>query len=394
LAFRVARKRLVFGAALILLAAAGLGLVFGRDAGGGPAAPTQTVVLGDIEDTVSAVGTLQPQQFVDVGTQVSGQLKQLFVTYGDHVKQGQWLAQIDPTVYQARVAADEAQLQNLRAQLEQRRAQFILAQDQMKRQTALKAGNATSDDALQTARANERVAAAQVLQLEAQIKQAESTLNADQANLGYTKIYAPMDGTVVDLIAKQGQTLNANQQAPIVLRIANLDTMTVWAQVSEADLPRLRLGMKAYFTTLGQSNRRRFGTLRQIIPTPQLVNGVVLYNCLFDVENPGHELLPQMTAQVSFIVAQAEQVPIVPVAAIRRERGGTGAASVDVIVNGKTERRTVEVGATDRIVVEIKSGLAVGDVVLLNVARPSARAAANPGAQRGPGGPMGGMPRL
>jgi membrane fusion protein, macrolide-specific efflux system len=282
---------------------------------------TQPVLIGDVEDTVTALGTLQPLQYVDVGTQVSGQLKVLRVDYSAMVKKGDLLAEIDPTIYQARVNADQAQLMNLRAQLAQRQAQRSLAALQFKRQQELLKESATSQDAYDTSDSNLKVNIAQIAALEAQIKQTESTLSGDMANLSYTQIFAPMDGTVVNLIAKQGQMLNANQTAPIVLRIADLDTMTVWAQVSEADVPKLKVGMDAYFITLGTSDRRRYGKLRKIIPTPDVVNNVVLYNCLFDVENPDGDLLTQMSAQVYFVVAAAHRVPIVPVTALHPVRG-------------------------------------------------------------------------
>src|SRR3546814_869637 len=178
------------------------------------------------------------------------------------------------------------------------------------------AARATSEDALQTAEAALRSATAQVAAIEAQVRQTESTLRGDEANLGYTKIYAPIAGTVVSQSAQQGQTLNANQQAPIIVQIADLSTMTVQAQVSEADIGKLRVGMEAYFTTLGAPDRRRTGTLRQILPTPEVVNNVVLYDALFDVPNPTGDLMTQMTAQVFFVSAAARDVMLVPVAAL------------------------------------------------------------------------------
>ena len=149
------------------------------------------------------------------------------------------------------------------------------------------------------------------------MQQTESTLRGDEANLGYTKIYAPIAGTVVSQAAKQGQTLNANQQAPIVMRIADLSTMTVQAQVSEADVPKLHVGMDVYFTTLGGDNRRYYGKLRQIPPTPTVVNNVVLYDALFDVENPNQALMTQMTAQVFFVASSAKDAVLVPLTALR-----------------------------------------------------------------------------
>ncbi|WP_178130229.1 efflux RND transporter periplasmic adaptor subunit [Reyranella sp. CPCC 100927] len=350
---------------------------------------TQKVSIGDIEDTVSAVGTLQPREYVDVGTQVSGQLQKIMVDFGAKVEKGQQLAQIDPTVYQAKVSADEAQLQSLKAQLADKQAQKLLADQQLKRQKELLASKATSQDAHDIADANVKIAAAQISMIEAQIQQTESTLNGDRANLNYTKIFAPMSGTVVNITAKQGQTLNANQQAPIILRIADLDPMTVWTQVSEADVPRLKVGMPAYFTTLGQPDRKRFGKLRQVLPTPEVVNNVVLYSSLFEVENPEGDLLPQMSAQVFFVVAAAKQVPLVPVAALRPARGqaadGKKMYRVRVVEGGRIADRTIEVGVINRVVAEVKSGLAAGDeVVISDTPPPAGKPAAKPANARGP----------
>ena len=365
-----------------VLAAVGGWLLWGPSAANS-AYLTQRVVIGTVEDAVTALGTIQPLQFVDVGTQVSGQLRVLHVDYGAAVKKGDLLAEIDPTIYASRVNADQAQLLNLRAQLAQRQAQRVLADQQFARQQELLKENATSQDAYDNADSTRKVAVAQIAALEAQIKQTESTLSGDMANLSYTKIYAPMNGTVVNLIAKQGQTLNANQTAPIVLRIADLDTMTVWAQVSEADVPKLKIGMSAYFTTLGASDKRRYGKLRKIIPTPEIVNNVVLYNSLFDVPNPEGDLLTQMSAQVYFVAAQAKDVPIISVAALNQERGPGGQVrySVRVLENGTPVTRDIEVGAMSRQVAEIKSGLKEGDEVVLDAPAGNPRA----GRQREPG---------
>ena len=406
---------------------------------------TLEVTTGDVEDTVTALGTLQPLQFVDVGTQVSGQLRRIHVTYGEEVEQGQLLAELDPTIYESRKGATEAQLDNYRAQLAQRQAERALAGQQFERQKELLAANATSQDAFDSAESRLKVAAAQISALQAQMRQSESTLKGDTANLSYTKIFAPMAGKVVNLIAKQGQTLNANQTAPLILRIADLDTMTVYAQVSEADVPKLKIGMRAYFTTLGVSDKRRYGTLRQIVPTPEVVNNVVLYNCLFDVENPEGDLLPQMSAQVYFLIAEARNVPIISVSALRpvggsaRQRGNrpegvrpegprpeargpvtaeNGAAPdangappagqrrrrgpggpdgagdptrtpadglrfvVTVLEDGERTEREVVVGAMNRLVAEIRSGLKPGDVVVME---------APAGGTRPPQGPGGGL---
>ncbi len=227
-----------------------------------------------------------------------GSSTKLYVQIGDDVQKGKLLAEIDTAVAAAKVDADGAQLRNLQAQLAEKQSQLALAQLQAARQTRLMADNATSQDAFDTAQAAAKVADAQVKSVEAQINQSQSTLKADSATLSYGKIYAPMTGTVTAIPAREGQTLNANQQAPVILTIADLSTMTVSTQVSEADVPKLRVGMDAYFTTLGNASRRYSGKLRQILPTPTVTNNVVLYTGLFDVANPNKQLMTQMTAQV------------------------------------------------------------------------------------------------
>ena len=352
---------------------------------------TAAVTRGDIEDTITATGTLQPKDYVDVGTQVSGQLKKLWVEIGTMVQKGQLLAEIDPSVYQSKVDADRAQLLNQQAQIADKQAQLVLAKLQFVRQQNMARDNATTTEALQSAEATQQSALAQLNAIKAQRQQTESTLRGDEANLGYTKIYAPMAGTVVSQTAKQGQTLNANQQAPIIMRIADLSTMTVQAQVSEADVPKLRVGMDVYFTTLGGNNRRFYGKLRQIPPTPTVVNNVVLYDALFDVPNPDRILMTQMTAQVFFVASSAKDAVLVPLPALHRAaakgraRGATGAdprsqfasgrAFVSVIgSDGKAAEREVKVGVMNRVSAQIMAGLEPGDKVVVGTRAPAAPA--------------------
>ncbi len=430
-AAQAARARRARAARIALFAVLGAALVLGGYyawrtwlAGGAGAGEHLTAVVqrGDIEDTVGATGTLQPRDFVDVGTQVSGQLKVVHVQVGQTVKKGDLLAEIDPTVYLARVDADRAQLRNLRAQLADRQAQLVLAEQQLTRQQNLMREDATTTEALHQAQAALASATAQIEALKAQIQQTESTLRGDEANLGYTKIHAPMAGTVVSQTAKQGQTLNANQQAPIVLRIADLSTMTVETQVSEADIARLRLGMDAYFTTLGSGERRWHGKLRQILPTPKTVNNVVLYDALFDVPNPSRDLMTQMTAQVFFIVAAAKDTVYAPVAALRpagragrgQRAGGAresadakgteprkgaprvsaaldpralfanGRALVNVVgEDGALSEREVQVGVMNRVSAQILAGLAPGERVVIGT-RPATTPARAPSATQTP----------
>ena len=269
---------------------------------------------------------------------------------------------------------------------------------QLRRQRALMAEDATTKESLQTAEASAQSAEAQLEALRAQIEQVESTLRADEANLQYARILSPMAGTVVSITARQGQTLNTNQQAPVVMRIADLSTMTVQTQVSEADVSRLKLGMDAYFTTLGGSGKRWEGKLEKIEPTPTVTNNVVLYNALFDVLNPDGRLMTQMTAQVFFIVSQAKDALLIPMAALTQgsprppqlgastaqgNGAGRGAGpgrstaaagsglpqsrqgTVKVVdPAGGVEERKVELGVANRVQAQVLSGLAEGERVV------------------------------
>ncbi|MDX3924382.1 MAG: macrolide transporter subunit MacA [Shinella sp.] len=333
---------------------------------------TQAVVRGDIENSVTAVGTLEAIKSVDAGAQVSGQLKVLHVEIGDKVENNQLLAEIDPATILNRIEIDQAELANLQAQLVSRKAQLVLKQTNIDRQRELVKVNSVSQSTLDQAIADLAVAEADVGSIEAQIRKQQATLAGDQVDLGYTKIYAPMAGTIVDNPAKEGQTLNANQTAPTIVTIADLSTMTVKAEVSEADVGRLKIGMDAYFTLLGQPGKKFTGKLRQIQPTPSTENNVILYYALFDVPNPDGELMMSMSAQVFFVQASAQDVLLVPSAAVRTGRGEgasgrSGQAEVTVVApSGIRETRAVEVGIRNRVDTEIRSGLEEGEQVVVD----------------------------
>jgi membrane fusion protein, macrolide-specific efflux system len=288
---------------------------------------TATVERSEIQNLVTATGVLQPREYVDVGAQVSGQLRKLLVVVGQQVKAGDLLAEIDATVFRAKVDGIRAQLQNQQAQLGDRKAQLALAKIRIDRQQNLFKDDATTKEAVQVAEASFQSAGAQLKAVQAQIQQTESSLRAEEANLAYARIYAPMSGTVVSITSRQGQTLNANNQAPTIMRIADLSTMTVQTQVSEADIGKLHVGMPVYFTTLGGQDYRWYSKLNRVEPTPQVTNNVVLYNALFDVPNENGTLMTSMSTQVFFIAAQAREVLVIPASALNfkvRKPGETG----------------------------------------------------------------------
>ncbi|HVO92388.1 MAG TPA: efflux RND transporter periplasmic adaptor subunit [Terriglobales bacterium] len=328
-----------------------------------------TVSRGTIESLVTAQGKLEAKQYVDVGTQVSGQLKKIHVDIGDAVKQGQLLAEIDPRVYQAQVEAGEAKLNSLRAQLNQQKAEAVLAEQNLKRNQNLIAVNAVSQQALQETESQAAVARAQVDSIAAQIQETESNLKASRTNLSYTKIYAPIAGSVTTLPTKEGQTLNANQTAPTIMQVANLDVMTVRAQVAEADVNRLKENMPAYFTTLGDTEHRWQGTVRQIQPSPEIVNDVVLYDVLIDVKNEGHQLKTGMTTQVFFVLGKADNALVIPAELLTRrvakEDNDKGKAyRVTVVSETGRQQRVIRVGLQTRTQAEVTDGLQEGERVV------------------------------
>lgn len=275
-----------------------------------------TVRLGSIENTITASGTLKPSNYVDVGAQVSGQLEKLHVEVGDVVEAGQLLAEIDARVQAERVNASRASLEGQQAQLDARRSALELARLNAERQQRLWAENATSQLEYDSAMNNLASAEASLVQLEKQIEQSAASLKTEETQLEFTKIYAPVAGTVTSIAMNEGRTLNATQQAPTILTIADLDTMTVEAQISEADVSKVKRGMDVYFTTLGSGDRRWYSKVRQILPTPTVTNNVVLYTGLFDIDNADSALLPEMTTQVYFVSSAAENVLVVPMGAL------------------------------------------------------------------------------
>jgi macrolide-specific efflux system membrane fusion protein len=282
-----------------------------------PAYETIAASRGDLEVTISAAGTLTPKETVEVGAQVSGQLQELFVEAGDEVEKGQLLAQIDATIAENTVEAQRAQLDALQASRRQQLASLKLARADAERAAMLWDADAIATADYEAAQAELEIAEGQLESINAQIAQQTSSLKADEANLEYTKIYAPISGTVVSLDASEGQTLNANQTAPLIMTLADLTVMTVEADVSEADVLRVHKGQEAWFTTLGDSEREWKTSVRQILPTPEVVNDVVLYKALLDIANPDGILRSDMTAQVFFLLGRADGAIIVPVAALQ-----------------------------------------------------------------------------
>ena len=373
-------------AALALLGlAVGVKLYF-FPANNAPAYVTATAVLGDLEQSVLATGTLQAFKQVSVGAQASGQIKTLNVALGDSIKKGQLIAEIDAMKQQNDLRNTEAALLSAEALLGSRQASLKQAELSFRREKELLAADASSRQTFEQAEATLGTSRADVKTSEAQIAQARIAADTAQVNLSYTRILAPMDGVVVALVALQGQTVNANQNAPVIIKLALLDTITVKAQISEADVVRVKPGQKVYFTILGAPEKRYYTTLRSVEPAPDTIvtdtattvntATAIYYNGLLDVPNPDGLLRISMTAQVYVVLNEAKDVIIIPSAAIE-QTSRRGPASVRIVnAEGKAEKRVVKVGIDNNVNAQILEGLVVGDkVVLSEAAAPGSQAA-------------------
>lgn len=393
---------------------------------------TAEVGRGDIENSVLATGILEATKMVSVGAQVSGQVKKMYVQLGDQVKQGQLIAQIDSIRQENDLKTAEASIKNQQAQLAVQQANLAKVEAEYKRQQTMFSQDATSRAELESALASYKTAQAQIAAINAQIEQSRLTLATAKEDLGYTRIVAPMDGTIVAIVTEEGQTVNANQTAPTIVKLATLDNMTVKAQISEADVMKVEKGQTVYFTTLGNSEKKHYAKLRQVEPAPNSINtetsntssssssnSAVYYNALFDVPNEDGKLRIDMTAQVYIVLAEAKNVLTIPAAAVqsskrpaRKDRaapasndetdqrpnnrlelspeqrqlvaeGKASIANVRVIqADGSAKVQPVLVGLNNRVTVEVIKGLKQGDQVIIADGSDSSNDAAKRSSQR------------
>lgn len=376
------RRLLAGSVAIVTLVSAVVGYRY-LTANEAPRYLTAQVERADLENAVLAAGTLHAHRQVDVGAQVSGQLKTLAVALGDQVKAGQLLAEIDPTLLEH--ALRQAQANELALKAQRRAAQARLQQVSLAaaREERLWDGQATSRDALERAQAALQVERAAVSELDARWTQARIEVDKARANAGYTRIVAPMAGDVVAIVTREGQTIIAEQQAPVILKLADLDTMTIKAQVSEADILRVAPGQPVHFTVLGDQDTRYEGTVRAIEPAPQEFaepstsaaggaagsasrgGAAVFYNALFEVPNPGHRLRISMTAQVSIVEGTAKQTLVVPASALG-PKAADGSFAVRVLsAGGKVDSRQVRVGLHNPVKAQVLEGLREGERVIV-----------------------------
>jgi HlyD family secretion protein len=265
---------------------------------------SQTVEKGDISQTVSANGTINPVTLVNVGTQVSGTVKKLYVDFNSKVDKGQILLELDDALLSAQQKQSMANVQNAEASLElatanEARMRSLFAQEYVSRQEL--------DSAVQAKKS-----------AEAQLKLAQATVEKDRANLAYSVIRSPVSGVVVDRSVDVGQTVAASLQTPTLFKIAqDLSKMQIDSNFAEADIGGIRVGQAVRFTVDAFAERRFQGEVKQIRLNPTTVSNVVTYDVVINVDNPEQILLPGMTAYVNIAVAERKDVLLVPNAALR-----------------------------------------------------------------------------
>lgn len=345
-----------------------------------PELVTAQARAGEIEEVVLATGVLEPFELVRVGAQASGRVERLAVEIGDVVKAGQLVAEIDPQTRRNTLRDREAALANIRAVRAARVAGLVKAEMDFERQREMLAGGTTPRAQYDATVATLDIARAEVKSLDAQITQAQVAVESAGVELGYTRITAPIAGTVVAIVTDEGQTVNALQTAPTIVMIARLDKMKVRADISEADVVRVRRGLPVWFSILGDPKRRFHGELRQVEPAPASIaneggavasasastNSAVYYTGLIDVVNADGVLRPSMTAQVSIVLSSASGAVLVPLSAVEGAPQAGEKARVRVLdATGEVQMREVLVGIDNGADIQILQGLQAGETIVL-----------------------------
>ena len=349
-----------------------------------PTYMTSKVKKGDIEVSVLANGTIKPHRLVAVGARATGRIVSMKVKPGSIVKQGDLLAEIDPTTQTNDLKSKEAALANYRGKLAEQEAQLVLAKQNMNRQQNMISSHAVSKADFDDADAQVKIRAAQIDQLKAQIVQAEVDVETAKVNLGYTRVTAPSDGTVLATVVQEGQNVNAVQSAPTIVILGDLSVMTVRAEISEADVINVKPGQDLYFNVLGNRTRRYESQLEKIEPAPESIRNdisfnssstassssstsqAIYYNGTFNVPNDDGVLRTYMTAEVHIILGRAQKVLLIPSDALNDVSGKKAVVNV-LDKNGKLEARNIETGLNNKVMVEVISGLEEGETVVTGV---------------------------
>lgn len=379
------RKFVRYAAWTILAALAlGAGLRYGEERASGADIGYRTAFVrrGSLRSAIQATGTLSAEETVDVGTQISGTIEEMYVDYNDKVKKGQLIAVMDSRTQQAEVDMAEANVLSAKSDLAKANAKLLKADRDLNRTRTLVKKDLIARSELDADIAEQATAKADVIAAKAKVAQYEATLRKQEINLGYTKIYSPVDGIVVAKNVEKGQTVAASYQTPSIAEIArDLKQMQVEVNVDEADIGSVKVGQRAEFTVDAYTDATFSGRVTQVRISPSTENNVVSYTVIVKVSNDEEKLMPGMTANVSLIVTEKSDILLVPNAALRfrpnvdtamrprpSRKGTVGAAEtpgVYVLIDKKPVKIEVERGITDGSRTEIISGVEEGTEVLV-----------------------------
>lgn len=411
--------------ALVVIALAALVYHFLKPKETTPNYLTATAEIGDIENNVMASGKVKALNTVDVGAQVSGEVKRLYVDVGDEVQQGDLIAQIDQVTQKNNLSNEQASLEQSVAAIQSAKAESLSRQASLKsayadlasRQSELKqaqsdftrlkslvAINAISQQeydtqatsvetakaavanalaAIDTAKAAIATTEANINSQEAALRKSQTNVNTAEEDLSYTTIRAPMSGTVVSITTEQGTTVNANQTAPTIVTLADLSTVRINAQISEADVINVNAGMPVYFNIIGNPDQKFDSVLKAVEPAPEVISdtsstdSAIYYVGYIEVPNTERRFRIDMTAQVYIVIDQAKDALLIPAAALQpisktnksRDANTDPNAKTAMVrvlkADGQVVEQTVTTGINNRVSVQILSGLNQGDEVIL-----------------------------
>ena len=343
---------------------------------------TKKAKKGSFSKKVDATGEIFATELIDVGAQVSGQIKKLYVKLGDQVKKGDMIASIDSSTQQNSIDNKEAQLAIYKAQLESAKVALNIAKTQFERENALFAKNATSKQEFESVKNTFSANSAKIKELEAQIKQTNIELSTAKINLGYTKITAPRDGTVVSVQVEEGQTVNANQTTPTIVNIADLSHVKMKMQIAEGDITKIKVGTPVEYSILSEPTKKFQTTVSSIDPglttlsdgsygssssskssysSSSSSSSAVYYYAQSIVDNKDGILRIGMTTQNELLIANVEDAIIVPSIGIKKDENGT---FVYLLKDGKAVKTAVKTGIKDNLDTQIISGINEGDEII------------------------------
>lgn len=340
---------------------------------------TQKISRKNISQTIEAVGKVYAKEQVDVGAQVSGQIIKLYVDVGDRVKQGDLIAQIDKDKQQNDLDITKARLESAKANLESKKIALSIASKQYIREQKLYANKATSLESLETLKDNYFTLKANVAALNTEVIELEITLKNAQKDLGYTTITAPIDGVIINVAVDEGQTVNANQNTPTIVRIANLEQMEVRMEIAEADVSKIKIGTKLDFSLLSDPAKTYEAQIASIDPADTQISdsnsqqssssstsstsNAIYYYAKFYVDNKDNLLRIGMSIQNEIVVAYANDVLAVPTYAIKSDEGGY---FVEILEKDRVRKAYVKLGIKDALNTEILDGVSEGENLVIS----------------------------